>query len=501
MNKTISINIGGAIFNIEEDAFLILQSYLESIKLNFVGDPGASEIMADIEGRIAELFAQRMDDKKNVIVKQDVEEVIAIMGQPEDYATADGAKQQDSKNESTNTSHDRRRVYRDKDDAYVAGVCSGLSYYLGWDPMILRIGFVLLALLGGSAVLVYIVFWAVIPAAKTTAEKLKMRGEPVNIDNIRRFVNQEAKTASENINNAGSKLRNSFERNTGRGNDLGYFIKKAIGLVLVFFSISMLIGFITGGFVANFQLFGAGGDIQKVNDLIFKDTGTIWMLVFGVILIVLIPLLGMLLTGVRMMIDSTKRVRGLNWAFLVLFISGIVMIILGSGNVFRDFRRVGEISRKIEMDSLTTDTIFVHVHADTIFTGRGYDDEHEFFDLVEIQQSRTIYGEPISFRVEPIDRDEKPYLIVEKYSNGFNLIDAGERASRIEYDYAVVGNVVTMDPLFTTPSSDPYRAQNVNVTLYAPEGMHIAFNKNVGFISWYDEYEESTVDVTEDGVE
>jgi hypothetical protein len=263
----------------------------------------------------------------------------------------------------------------------------------------------------------------------------------------------------------------------------------------------MLIGFITGGFVANFQLFGAGGDIQKVNDLIFKDTGTIWMLVFGVILIVLIPLLGMLLTGVRMMIDSTKRVRGLNWAFLVLFISGIVMIILGSGNVFRDFRRVGEISRKIEMDSLTTDTIFVHVHADTIFTGRGYDDEHEFFDLVEIQQSRTIYGEPISFRVEPIDRDEKPYLIVEKYSNGFNLIDAGERASRIEYDYAVVGNVVTMDPLFTTPSSDPYRAQNVNVTLYAPEGMHIAFNKNVGFISWYDEYEESTVDVTEDGVE
>ena len=505
MNKTISINIGGAIFNIEEDAFLILQSYLESIKLNFVGDPGASEIMADIEGRIAELFAQRMDEKKNVVVKQDVEEIIVIMGQPEDYATSDGTKKEEPKNDNsntnTNTSHDRRRVYRDKDDAYVAGVCSGLSYYLGWDPMILRIGFVLLALLGGSAILVYIIFWAVIPAAKTTAEKLKMRGETVNIDNIRRFVNQEAKSASENINNAGAKIRSTFERGAGRGNDLGYFIKKAIGLILVFFSISMLIGFITGGFVANFQLFGAGGDLQKVNDLIFKDTGTIWMLVFGIILIVLIPLMGMLLTGVRLLIDSTKRVRGLNWAFLVLFISGIVMIVLGSGNVFREFRRNGQITRKIEMDSLTTDTIYVNVNADTIFTGRGYGDDHEFFDLVELQESRTIFGEPISFRVEEMDKDEKPYLIVEKLCNGSSLIDAGERASRIEFDYSVNGNVVTVDPLFTIPSADAYRAQYINVTLYAPEGMHISFNKNIGFISWYDEYEESTAEVTEDGLE
>ena len=501
MNKTISINIGGAIFNIEEDAFLILQSYLESIKLNFVGDPGASEIMADIEGRIAELFAQRMDERKNVVVKQDVEEVIAIMGQPEDYATSDGTKQQEPKNENTNTSHDRRRVYRDKDDAYVAGVCSGLSYYLGWDPMILRIGFVLLALLGGSAVLVYIIFWAVIPAAKTTAEKLKMRGETVNIDNIRRFVNQEAKTASDNINNAGAKIRSTLERGSGNRTDLGYFIKKAIGLILVFFSISMLIVFITGGFVANFQLFGAGGDLQKVNDLIFKDTGTIWMLVFGVILIVLIPLMGMLLTGVRLLIDSTKKVRVLNWAFLFLFVCGIVMIVMGSGNVIREFRRNGQITRKIEMDSVTTDTIVVNVNADTIFTGRGYGDEHEFFDLVELQQTRAIYGEPISFRVEEIDNNEKPYLIVEKLSNGYSLIDAGERASRIEYDYSVDGNVVTVDPLFTTPSSDPYRAQYINVTLYAPEGMHISFNKNIGFISRYDEHQETTVEVTEDGLE
>jgi len=482
---------------------LILQSYLESIKLNFVGDPGASEIMADIEGRIAELFAQRMDEKKNVVVKQDVEEIIVLMGQPEDYATSDGAKQEEpiNDNNNTNTSHDRRRVYRDKDDAYVAGVCSGLSYYLGWDPMILRIGFVLLALLGGSAILVYIIFWAVIPAAKTTAEKLKMRGETVNIDNIRRFVNQEAKSASKNINNAGAKIRSTFERGASRSNDLGYFIKKAIGLVLVFFSISMLIGFITGGFVANFQLFGAGGDLQKVNDLIFKDTGTIWMLVFGIILIVLIPLMGMLLTGVRLLIDSTKRVRGFNLAFLVLFISGIVLIILGIGNVFREFRRNGQITRKVEMDSLTTDTIVVNVNADTIFTGRSYNEDHEFFDLVEIQETRTIYGEPISFRIEEIDNDEKPYLIVEKLCNGYSLIDAGERASRIEYDYSIEGNVLTVDPLFTTPSTDPYRAQYINVTLYAPEGMHISFNKNIGFISWYDEHQESTVEVTEDGLE
>ncbi|MFZ4785693.1 MAG: PspC domain-containing protein [Flavobacteriales bacterium] len=504
MNKTISINIGGAIFNIEEDAFEKLHQYLEQIKLNFVGDASVTEIMADIEGRIAELFAQRMDERKNAIVLKDVEEVIAIMGQPEDYGDAGahaGARNEEKSSQQTGFTgdgvrHDRRRVYRDEDDAYVGGVCSGLSYYLGWDPMILRLAFVVLALVGGSAVLVYIVFWAVLPVARTTAEKLRMRGEPVNIDNISRFVNQEAEKAARNINKAGSKFRNSMNsRNTS---EFGHVVKKIVGALLIFFALSALIGLLTGGFIAQLNLFGAGGDINKLNQLIFQDESTIWLIIFGGILVILIPLLGMLVAGVRLLVDSTKRIRGIGWSFLVIFVIGMVMIGMGGSSAFREFRSHGQISQTVALDSLTSDTLVVMVNADTIFTGREADENYEFFELVNQNESQVIYGDNVTFHVEIAD---SPTLEVVRMCQGRNVIEAGQRAERMQYDFSVNGNTITLDPLVSTPGNDPYRGQHVDVILSLPEGMKVRFNRNIDYLTWHDEYANNVLMATEDGLE
>src|SRR5687768_3386292 len=114
MNKTITVNLGGSVFNIEEDAFLLLKNYLDRIKLNFTGDAGESEIMSDIEVRIAELFLQRLDERKNVIVIMDVEEVIGVMGQPEDFNIGHESPSGETFN-TNDIRNSHRRLYRDKD--------------------------------------------------------------------------------------------------------------------------------------------------------------------------------------------------------------------------------------------------------------------------------------------------------------------------------------------------------------------------------------------------
>src|SRR5690554_3109652 len=131
MNKTISINIGGRIFNIAEEAYQKLEKYLNTLKVYFSGREGGDEIIADIEERIS--------TSKQVITPGDVDEIISIMGRPEDYMDdLDDDSTQESAAGGGNTS---RRIYRDPDDKVVFGVCSGISAYLGWDPVILRAAF------------------------------------------------------------------------------------------------------------------------------------------------------------------------------------------------------------------------------------------------------------------------------------------------------------------------------------------------------------------------
>ena len=85
MNKTVTVNIGGIVFHIDENAYERFKQYLESIRVHFVGSDGRDEIMQDIESRIAEMFQERIKDQKQVITIIDVDEVTVIMGKPEEF--------------------------------------------------------------------------------------------------------------------------------------------------------------------------------------------------------------------------------------------------------------------------------------------------------------------------------------------------------------------------------------------------------------------------------
>ena len=207
MKKIVNINLSGRVFNIDEDAFAHLRVYMDRLKDYFKNQEGGQEIIADIESRIAELLGERMVGKFGVINLRMVEEVIGMMGQPEDFDTEDSEKSDTGKTDySSYHQHANKRLFRDIDSRVLGGVCSGIGAYFNIDAVWVRVIFALLIFFGlGTIIPIYIVLWIIVPAAVTTAQKLQMQGENITIDNIEKTIKNEF----EDVKKQFSKARNS----------------------------------------------------------------------------------------------------------------------------------------------------------------------------------------------------------------------------------------------------------------------------------------------------
>jgi len=194
MKITVSINLGGYSFNIDEDAYTELKSYLKNLELHFAGEESSSEIISDIETRMAEIFRTKITSYKQVINIDDVRKVISVLGTPEDISDTEGPSARDKF-----SSPGYHRMYRDTDHRIIGGVCSGMGAYWDIDPLIIRVIFVALVLAGGVGALVYLILYIVLPEAKTTAQKIEMKGNPVNIHNIKESVKKEFDTVRKNM--------------------------------------------------------------------------------------------------------------------------------------------------------------------------------------------------------------------------------------------------------------------------------------------------------------
>lgn len=169
MKKTLTVNLGGTVYHIDEDAYILLDNYLNNLRYHFRKDEGAEEIVRDIESRIAELFDEALRGGLQVITIKEVEEVIARMGKPEELngeedgnPSASNSKTFDS--ESTET---RRRLFRNPDDRILGGVVSGIAAYFGWDVTWTRIVFILAGFFIHGLILAYLLAWIIIPLAHT----------------------------------------------------------------------------------------------------------------------------------------------------------------------------------------------------------------------------------------------------------------------------------------------------------------------------------------------
>lgn len=244
MKRTFPANIDGQIFYIDEDAFNLLNNYLEQLRQSFRGPEGA-EIVADIESRIRELFNVRIEAGAGVIVLADVNTVIETMGRPEDISETDNIDTEENSEEHkpflSFNFPTRKKLFRNPDNKVFGGVVGGVAAYLGWNANIMRILLVVLAIATKiwPFVLVYLIVWMVIPLADSPRKKLEMSGETLNVENLGQAVMASSPTPPpyREEESAGSFVMKFF-------NVLGKCIMGFIGGISAIVSFACLVAFL-----------------------------------------------------------------------------------------------------------------------------------------------------------------------------------------------------------------------------------------------------------------
>jgi phage shock protein PspC (stress-responsive transcriptional regulator) len=183
MKKVININFQGRVVPIEETAYDILKQYVESLRRFFANEEGKDEIINDIEGRIAELFAETLKKGGTCITDDDVNAIINSMGRPEEFETEEasvreqlGGQQQSYSNTSSSSQTQSEsagtvrpeRFYRDENNKLLGGVCAGLANYFGIDKLVVRILFIIFTFGFGFGFIAYLILWVAIPSSAST---------------------------------------------------------------------------------------------------------------------------------------------------------------------------------------------------------------------------------------------------------------------------------------------------------------------------------------------
>jgi phage shock protein PspC (stress-responsive transcriptional regulator) len=367
MKKTISVNISGLVFNIEEEAYSTLDQYLKDISARIKNSEDAKEIIRDVESRIAELFREKLSNTSEVITVEHVEEVKAVLGKPADFSLEDGDEQSTENNFiSDEKTSSEKRMYRDTDNAKLGGVCSGIAAYFGVDAIIVRILFVILFIVGGSGVLLYLILLFIIPEAKTTADKLRMRGEPVNVNNIKDHFN----TIKDDLS---KKAKNSSFVETF--NDLiaslPPFVTKTLKVI------SQVVGFffITGSLVALFiftsMFMGESGflpihiDGQDLTlsdgiSLLYGDGIQYSLSYLAILIFIYIPIITFSIWGVKLLFTIQTKTRVTSIVLGVVWTVSIAILMYTGISIGMDMSKQEQVIQTIA-PAVDTNKLFVDV--------------------------------------------------------------------------------------------------------------------------------------------
>ena len=484
MNKTVNINLGGLVFHIDEDAFQKLTNYFGAIKRSLSNTSGQEEIIKDIEIRIGELISEKHTSDKQVISLREVEEIISIMGQPEDYRI-EGEETIEAEPIYTNTKI-TKKLYRDEENAAIGGVLAGLGHYFGIDKAWLRVILLIMVFAWGTGFVAYIILWIAMPAAKTTSEKLEMRGEAVTISNIEKKVREEIDTLSEKLKSTdfegvkkglksnGNKLKDSF------GDILGSIINllaKVVGAFMIAISIALLVIFLIGVLAfgtTNFPNFPFHSFIELGN---FTDY-PVWF--FGLLfyLAVSIPSIFVLLLGIKIVAPTSKSIGSIaKYVLLAIWIIAIGILISIGVKQASEYAYDGRIYEKQAINLKPKDTLYIKFINNDYYS-KDSNDYKEFSVTKDSLNQDVVYSNSISFQIEKTD-ELLPYIKINKEAKGNSFENANIRARKIKYGFKIIGNQLVLDNYLITDLKDQYRDQKVEIKLYLPKGTLFKVNSNV----------------------
>ncbi|QLC67617.1 PspC domain-containing protein [Flavobacterium sp. LPB0248] len=485
MNKTVNINLGGMFFHIDEDAYLKLTRYFDAIKRSLNNSSGQDEIIKDIEMRVSELLTEKQKSEKHVVGLKDVDEVIAVMGQPEDYRIEDEENANQSFNNYTARKH--KKLYRDKENGMIGGVATGLGHYFGIDAVWIKIVFLIFVFAGfGTGILAYFVLWIVTPEAVTTSEKLEMTGEPVTISNIEKKVREEIDSLSEKFKNADyDKMGNQVKSGAGRiSSSFGDFVMtvfkifaKFLGVILIISGISTLIMLLIGVFTLGTNIFI---DFPWQN---FVEAGNfteypLWS--FGLLMFfaVGIPFFFLTLLGFKLLSPNLKSIGNITkYTLLALWIISIAILTSIGIKQATEISYDNKIVEKKVLAIKPTDTLFIKFKYNDYYT-KSLNHYREFEFVQDSANNELIYSNDVRLHVLHTD-ESAPFIQIEKSARGNSFTNAKKRAEKINYKFQISGNHLILDNYFLTDVKNKFRGQEVDIYLYLPEGQLVKPDSSV----------------------
>lgn len=486
MNKTVNINLANVLFHIDEKAFQKLQRYLEAIKRSFAGTMGSEEIIADIEARIAELFHEKMESDRQVVTLKEVEEVIGIMGQPEDYMVDDDLFE-DKTTERPTSSGRVKKLYRDIDNKYIGGVCAGLEHYLGFDALWIRLIFIILAVFTGFGLIAYILLWILVPEAATTAQKLDMTGKPVNISSIERKVKEgfddvADKVKSVDYEKVGNKVKSgttSFFETLG---DIIMFLFKVlgkfVGILLIIIGAATLIGLFIGLFTVGIVdiIHIPGFDLY---DMVNYTDAPVWIVSLLCLFAVGIPFFFLLYLGLKILVNNLKSMGAIaKFSLLGLWLLSLIgLTVLGVKQAAAHAYSGSDTQMEVLALPQSLDTLNIKLVANELYD--DFDDLNINGVSIAYNEAgdKLLYSDDVRVDIKKSE-DSISRIRIRKDANGNSFADARDRASKISYAYEADSTGLRLNDHLTTALENKVRDQEVRLTVYVPAGMVITFNDN-----------------------
>ena len=476
MKKTQTINLGGIIFHINVDAYGQLYAYLTSVKNQFTDMAGQDDIIADIEARIAEILNEK---KVKIITGKHVDGIIAIMGKPEQY----GEEDPESESEPITKPEKKakgvpKRIYRHPDDKIIGGVCGGLGTLVHIDPVIFRILFMVTAFFGGFGALIYLVMWAIVPMAQSTADRLKMSGETITTDSIVKTITAQMDKSLE-PRHGNNVLKKFFSFIGDVFESIFNILKKIFKALGVIFRPVVGILFLIFGLVATLSVFFFRFNARSFSYIIDSTFGALpivqYFIYATLALFLIIPIFQIIYFGLRLLFRMGRQpafIKGLlTSAWIISLIALIIFGVFGSTRFSAD----GFTQRNVPLSKITADTVKVSLWENDYFMWTDRRDH-----VVKSDDGDLLVSD-VNLDIKRSD-DNRFYLIVRHEASGGTSKAARSVVDKIGYNYLPSSDGLLLKNYLEIRDNAPFSFQKTDLTLLVPNGKSVYLDETIKYM-------------------
>ncbi len=473
MKKTVSVHIKGSNFLIEEDAYELLQDYIARLTKALKNEKGSKEIIEDVELRIAELCSEKLRDVRTVVELADIEDILNTLGDPSMYLGEDEAEEtvdgQEQSYEKTSSGSTERRLFRDTENAVIAGVCQGIANFFNIDVVIVRAIFVVVLLFAGFGFPLYVILWIVVPKTKSTIDRLRMKGRPITVENLR----EEVENAADRLKDKGTSFASSLRENDhykGRFHRIGRIISIIIGIGIICWGLIWLIMFlifIIGGFEF-IPIINQDGmiSITDLGTLVLASPGDVSLAWTGTIMGGFGVILFLLLLGSTMLMKIRNKWNKISLIglFSLGVVGGLICLYVGlKAGADLSIEREGENKELIVASNVLTLIPDVPLMKTPSGLKVKSDGRNGFMRITDTEIK--MYGIDIVYK-ESTDSLFHVYQIVS--ARGKSNSTAVRRADNIEHNIRLVSDTLYVDTDFHFPKADKIRGQHVELIIEIP---------------------------------